>query len=234
MEDEISKHTKKIYKAVINKKHSFAEKVKETAVEILIIVFAVTLSIWLHGWSEHHEQQREVKEFLSDLKDDLGKDIESLNRETDHLKNAVDGFTFLQDINEHIIDSFQNAHTTIQINTNQIIRDIYQGDYEGFKSSGKIGLIENKKLKRLILEYNQEATVTLLELEKSYNQLMVKTTDYAVENITKSDKEILLSPRFKVQLRLNLQFAKNIGDGYKQTTALAKQIIAEIAKELKE
>jgi len=234
MEDEIAKHTKRIYKAVKNTKQSFAEKLKEVAVEVLIIVFAVTLSIGLHGWYEHREQQKEVKEFLADLKDDLNKDIENLTGETAKLNSAIEGFNSLQNITDHVIDSFNQAKTTIQINTNQIIRTSYQGDYEGFKSSGKISLIENKKLKKLILEYNQEATVTLLELEKSYNQLMVKTTDYAIDNISKSDKEILLSSRFKVLLRLNLQFADNIQKSYKGATALAKQIIKEIDKDLGE
>jgi len=55
--------------------HSFWEKVKEVAIEIFIIVFAVTLSIWLHSWSDHRHEQKEVEEFLSGLKGDLAKDI---------------------------------------------------------------------------------------------------------------------------------------------------------------
>lgn len=35
MQEEITKHTKKIYREVKNKKHSTAEKIKEVAIEIL-------------------------------------------------------------------------------------------------------------------------------------------------------------------------------------------------------
>ena len=64
MQDEVSKHTKKIFKTMSNKKYSMPEKLKEISIEILIIVFAVTLSIKLHEWSEHRHQQKEVKEFF--------------------------------------------------------------------------------------------------------------------------------------------------------------------------
>ena len=74
MQDEILKHTKKIYKEVKNPKHTVAEKLKEIIVEILIIVFAVTLSIWLHSWSEEKHQRKEAKTFLIGLKEDLKND----------------------------------------------------------------------------------------------------------------------------------------------------------------
>jgi len=64
MQEEISKHTKKIYNTMKNPKHTFTEKIKEVLIEIFIIVFAVTLSIWLHSWSEHNHQQKEVTAFL--------------------------------------------------------------------------------------------------------------------------------------------------------------------------
>jgi hypothetical protein len=48
MQDEVTKHTRKIFKTIKNPSHTFSEKLKEIVVEILIIVFAVTLSIWLH------------------------------------------------------------------------------------------------------------------------------------------------------------------------------------------
>ena len=70
MQDEVLKHTEKIYKTIKNKKHSLKDKLKEIIIEILIIVFAVTLSIYLHSWSEHNHQEKEVTEFLIDLKSD--------------------------------------------------------------------------------------------------------------------------------------------------------------------
>ena len=55
----IKAHEKK-YNEIKIQKHSFGEKAKEIIIEILIIVFAVTLSIWLHSWSEERYQQKEA------------------------------------------------------------------------------------------------------------------------------------------------------------------------------
>lgn len=78
MQEEINKHTKKIYKAMKNQKHTLSEKVKEIIIEIFIIVFAVSLSIWLHSWSEHRHEQKEANKFLKELKEDLSADIKLL------------------------------------------------------------------------------------------------------------------------------------------------------------
>src|SRR5579859_2655931 len=75
MQDELTKHGLKIYKTMADRKHSFGEKLREILIEIFIIVFAVTLSIYLHSWSEGRHEQQEVKEFLRGLRGDLADDI---------------------------------------------------------------------------------------------------------------------------------------------------------------
>ena len=99
--DEVTKHTKKIYDTLKNKKYTLGEKVKETIIEILIIVFAVTLSIWLHSWSEHRHEQKEVREFLRGLKDDLTKDIQLLNENKTVINQLDSNFGFLL----HVVNS---------------------------------------------------------------------------------------------------------------------------------
>jgi len=64
MQEEITKHSNKIYKTVKNSEHTLGEKVKEIIIEIFIIVFAVTLSIWLHSWSEHRPNKKKYLCFL--------------------------------------------------------------------------------------------------------------------------------------------------------------------------
>ncbi len=51
-EEEIAKHTKKVYKVWASKEHTWQHKVKEFFIEIAIIVFAVSISIWFHNMSE--------------------------------------------------------------------------------------------------------------------------------------------------------------------------------------
>src|SRR4051812_34516056 len=74
-EQEVIKHTKKIYKVWNSKEHSFWQKLKEFLLEVFIIVFAVSLSIWFHNRSEHANQQEDVKQFLLGLKSDLKSDL---------------------------------------------------------------------------------------------------------------------------------------------------------------
>jgi len=74
-EQEVVKRTKKVYKTWTDKELSFWHKVKEFLIEVFIIVFAISLSIWFHNSSEHAHQQEEVKQFLLGLKGDLSNDM---------------------------------------------------------------------------------------------------------------------------------------------------------------
>jgi len=233
-EQEIIDHTKKAYKVWHSKEHSFWHKLKEFMLEIVIIVFAVTVSIWLHNWSEHHHEQEQVKDFLVDVKEDLQKDIEIIKQVHGNLTGAIEHFVELQNLTPARIDSFAKVHQSIQLNTDRIFREAFQANYEGFKSSGKIALIENKKLKKELLEYNQETLQNLKEQENAYNDQMVKTTDYATENIEKSDKDLLLNPRFKVILRINLQWGTRLEKQYTEALDKANELLSEISREVKE
>ena len=74
-EDEIAKHSRKIYKTWFNKELTIWHKISEFLIEMTIIVFAVSISIWFHNMSEHKHQQEEVKQFLTGLKADLTQDM---------------------------------------------------------------------------------------------------------------------------------------------------------------
>src|SRR5258707_4604626 len=99
MQNEVTKHTRKIFKTLKKPNHTLAEKVKETLVEICIIVFAVTLSIWLHSWSEHRHEQKEAHEFLMGLKDDLTKDITLLGKNKRYISALDSNFKIILSLN---------------------------------------------------------------------------------------------------------------------------------------
>ena len=63
-----------------------------------------------------------------------------------------------------------------------------------------------------------------------YNQQMNKITDYTINNIDKSDKQLLLNAKFKVLLRISLQWADRINNDDEIAIKLAKKIIEEIDK----
>src|SRR3954468_13246145 len=95
-EEEIAKHTKKLYKTWFNKELSIWHKISEFLIEIAIIVFAVTISIWFHNMSEHKHQLEEVKQFLSGLKADLEQDIKEMENDIDSYQKQRSIFTYLR------------------------------------------------------------------------------------------------------------------------------------------
>src|SRR5574337_561359 len=101
MQDEVAKHTKKIYRAWKSPQHSVAEKIKEIIIEIFIIVFAVTISIWFHNWSDHRHEQDEVMEFLRGLKGDLTEDIRQLEANKNVIANLDSSYSFLFSIEKN-------------------------------------------------------------------------------------------------------------------------------------
>jgi hypothetical protein len=186
MQDEILKHSKKVVIAARNSKHTPLEKLKEIIIEVLIIVFAVTLSIWLHGWSEHRHQQEEVRKFLKGLKNDLKSDVAFLNKNKLSLSNIKSNSSFLQKLNGNVSDSIIGPKTTFSL----IGNTFNNARYEGFKSSGKIETIENDSIKNAILQYYQQTVPNLVTSISFLNTLQLeqlKDGQNSLENISLYD-----------------------------------------------
>jgi uncharacterized membrane protein len=60
-EHEIIKHTEKAFKILKSSEMSLRNKLADILTEILIIVFAVSVSIWLSNWSERRHDRKETK-----------------------------------------------------------------------------------------------------------------------------------------------------------------------------
>ena len=206
MQDEVAKHTKKIYRAWKSPQHSIAEKIKEIIIEILIIVFAVTISIWFHNWSEHSHEQQEVKEFLKGLSYNLTDDIHQLatNKNViEHLQSNYKKILVPEKGHESGVDSLiVHFEADLRVTRPNI------GRYEGFKSSGKIGNIENDSLRENILIFYEQTIPELVYGENFVNDLQVKIQELSFENSYK------ISPRqFATIPKINSLL------WYKQTTS---------------
>jgi hypothetical protein len=226
MQEEVTKHSKKIYKTVKNTEHTLGEKVKEIIVEICIIVFAVTISIWFHSMSEKNHQREEAKEFLTDLNQDLNQDI--LLMETYSAKLKIFNKN-LEKFNQHKSNYEEFKKLKINPFPPFINRETSTGDYDGFKSSGKIGYIENKKLKSSILKYYQQNMLRLANAEKFFGNLSVETS------LRVSDKgmESIIDNSNINRLNILGELSTEIAQVYDQQIKTAKDIIKEIEKETK-
>jgi Family of unknown function (DUF6090) len=181
-EQEVIKHTKKIYKIWNSNEHRFWQKLKEFFLEVFIIVFAVSVSIWFHNRSEHSHQQEEVKHFLVGLKSDLKNDLEEMRSDKESYQIQKAAFSYITNIKlgQNLeIDSLRKYNNWL-FNTTWL--EPNNGRFEGFKSSGKIGEIENEELQNDIMDLYQEDIVSLLASTDSYITNKKRFFDYVSKN----------------------------------------------------
>lgn len=233
MQDEIIKHSKKIQSAMNNKEHSFKEKIKEVLTEIFIIVFAVTLSIWLHSWSEHRHQQEEASVFLGNLKNDLKNDIKNIDIEKKAYQDSNIGYEKILALTASQLDSIYKSKNKVDFPIYSHGPKMNIGNYEGFKSSGKIGYIEDEKLKQNILNYYQIFVPAVSEVDKMYNDFLFKSFDKMIENADKPEEKLYSDPKFKKTVEFLVKLGKNNIRVYDQNTKpRATELIKAIEKEM--
>jgi hypothetical protein len=145
-EQEVIKHVKAAIEVTRDKTKRWQHKVLDILLEIGIIVFAVTLSIWLHNWSDSSKDKAEEREFLLGLKGDLQADITEMM-----------GDSAVYRLEEKAISYFKRIGSGEAINADsmKIYRDLIFGDaqiyprssrFEALKGSGRLSIIRNKQL----------------------------------------------------------------------------------------
>ena len=90
-EHEIIKHTKKVYTIFKSSDMGLKSKIIDILTEVLIIVFAVSVSIWLSNWSETRHERQEEKEFLLGYKKDLQSIIINMTSSKEFYMNTMQG-----------------------------------------------------------------------------------------------------------------------------------------------
>lgn len=150
---EVIKHTKKVYKIWNNKEYSFIYKLKEFIIEIVIIVFAVSLSIWMHNLTEHNEKKQIAKTFLKGLKQDLEYDIRNLKTISDAYERQKLAFHIYNEAIKYnrtlSLDTINKNNGWIFFSTTRFTPS--DSRFEGIKSSGQLSYLENSILENDIL-----------------------------------------------------------------------------------
>ncbi|WP_166925309.1 DUF6090 family protein [Flavobacterium poyangense] len=234
-DQEIIKHTKKVHRIVTNKKHNLIEKVKEIGLEIFIIVFAVSLSIWLHSWSEHRHEQQEVKKFLIGLKSDIQNDInstKSLIKQYEEFGKIYESLNQLDKTKPYNEKQFKKELSYININA-YLRPNIYR--FNGFVSSGRIGNIENEALSLNILKFYQESLSEVNSSETGWISMQKKLQSYMEDNLTDPENladnwKLLTTPKGR-KLTKNLVPWNQIYERYNNLIVLGETIIKQINTE---
>lgn len=235
-EDEIAKHSRKIYKTWFNKELTIWHKITEFLIEITIIVFAVSISIWFHNMSEHKKQQEEVKQFLTGLKADLQQDIKEMTNDKESYQKQSALFTYLRYLKKNqmpdkdTLKAYNNwLFNTTSLNPND-------GRFQGFKSSGKIGTIENDSLQNDIMDLYEEDIPALLHSTDSYIRIKTMFIDLLNKNSkrltdsTDNRMDVIKTDESFNLCRALASPAQAI-ERYNQCIQLMEKIIGEIDRE---
>ena len=229
MQDELTKHGLKIYKTLRDRKHSIGEKIKEIIIEILIIVFAVSLSIYLHSWSESRHEQKEVKGFLRGLKGDLTDDIRQMTESRESFARVHDGFARAYQLKKgELPDSSLNKLFYYNI----LVTHANTARYEGFKSSSKLSLIEEDSLRQNILVYYQQLLPAITYNENFVNQLEQQLLDFNIDKSNISVNDFLDLPKTRTLLQFTVRNIGNCMGRYDTAIRKAKVVIKQIDYEI--
>jgi hypothetical protein len=233
-EQEVIKHTKKVYKIWNNQQFSFWHKLKEFFIEIAIIVFAVSLSIWLHSLSEHRHEQKEVKKFLRGLKEDIVNDIAEAKRLLITYKNYDIMYTWLYSLKKERSPDKDTLHTYLQkINSNAFLRPNITR-FNGFLSAGKIGAIESDSLALNILYLYQETVPRIKSSETAWLSFNKSLNEYIIDNVKDADSdkakwEVLIAPKAKILCKSLIPW-KQLYERYEEFILQGEAIMLEIDK----
>ncbi|HCT29745.1 MAG TPA: hypothetical protein DIW31_03190 [Bacteroidales bacterium] len=183
-EQEVIKHSKKLLKIWKTKENSFFEKVKEFFTEIIVIVFAVSITIWLHNWNAHRHEQMQVKTFLQGLKNDIRVDIEETKDILKSYKMYDTLYSYLSSLNRAKTPNKDSLKLMLPlINSNHFLRP-HKSRFTGFLSAGKIMSIENDSLAFEILNYYEEVIPTLQTSESAWLSVHSKLNAYLSDNVS--------------------------------------------------
>jgi len=231
MEDEIIKNTNQIWKK-LRAEGGIFQKIRSIIGEILVIGFAFSFSIWLNNRAEYKKEQEEVYDFMLLLEEELEGDTSDLMRCKSEIESALETNKFLITLTAASLDSMKKNKQPIGFNGIPIVRKTHRAGYEGFKTSGKLGNIENKLLKRMIVKYYEVSIPSLLQAEELYNQRCTKTIDLLLDRISEVDKSAFLEKRVQMELQFNIQMGSALPINYQNFITKVSEMQSELKKEI--
>ena len=230
-EQEIAQHGKNIIELVTTKKHPISHRIREIAIEIVTIVFAVSMSIWLHGLSEHHHQQQEVRSFLIGLRGDLKDDIGNLTAMKAAYHQFDDNFAYLAKLEAGEAPdwkTFNHAYDYMDANWFFIPN---KSRFDGFMASGKLNNIEDEANLNRILNLYQSLLPQIRYSEGGWADAQRKLREYRDDALTADDPEdhyrLVTAPKGKRLLK-HMRAQELIYRRYQNYIDLSTQIIKEI------
>ena len=228
---EVAKHTRNVIETAASKEHGWAAKLRELVLEIVVIVFAVSISIWFHSMGEHRHEQAQVKAFLTGLRGDLALDIKQIAFIQAQYHRYDANFKTLAALAPDAAapadfdDIYQMAGHNVSFNP-------LQSRYQGFQSSGKLTNIEQPEILNGILNLYQNILPSVRASEGGWSKRHDALRDYLdmdFDLVTGADRRYarITAPMGK-RLLQRAQTYKQMYERFDQYAKAAADIIAAI------
>jgi hypothetical protein len=231
MEDELIKNTNQIWKK-LRSEDGILTKLRSILGEILVIGFAVSFSIWINNLAEYKKEQEEVLDFLLICQEELSGDTADLKRCKDKVESVFRSNQVLISLNEKMLDSIKKNNIDVSYDGTPVIRRTHIAGYEGFKTSGRLGNIENKNLKRKIMEYYEVLMPSLREAEDYYNTNTHMFVDRFMDRASEKGRNALLEKNMQMRLAMNLSVAESLVPNYQNVLDFAGEFQSELNREI--
>jgi hypothetical protein len=211
-EDEIRKHTKAAYHTLMDREKSWRHKLKDVLVEIMIIVFAVTVSIWFHNWSDTLQEHKEERNFLSELKNDLKGDTANINSSLQFYEFCLDGMSYFEKVGASGKLNQDSLHKYGDVFFSNTKLEPHISRYEALKGSGKFNIIEDKQLLNNIIDLHESTLIHIETLDNYYTQFIDRVSSFIEERAQLDEHEHIVNAQALLgmaQMRLLLAYGKN-------------------------
>jgi hypothetical protein len=238
-DQEVIKHVKHAVE-VARSKRPWTHKLQEILLEIVIIVFAVSLSIGLHNWSEGRKDREEERDFLVGLKQDLQADLQDLQSGRGDFLNILAGTKYFVGIGNGAAPNPDSVKKYMPILFS------YEEDYprasrfEALRGSGRLGIVRDKELLVDITELYTKDFPHIARVDDYINglrkdHLLPFFAAHAQLNATATDitnwEAFLRMPEVRIMVA-TLNSATNNVDAYSRAIAQIEVIVKKIEKDL--
>ena len=211
-------------------------KLRKMAIEMSIIIGSILLAQYIERVREKNHELREAKEFLLGLKEDISADVAEINDNLDNYADYKSLYSFLGNYDASKLPKKDTlAEIMLLIRGNSFLRP-NTSRYEGFKSSGKLDQIDNKKILNDILEFYQEEIPKLKSSTDGWVVYHRRLNDIMVENIVENAdgsnnfEQVIQQPQCKNLCRRLVPWSQ-LFERHNNVKDLGNKIIRGIAKE---
>lgn len=223
---EVIKHSKKMYRAWNSGHGAFLHKLQDFAIEVIIIVFAVGLTIWFHELAEHRHEATIEKKFLLGIQTDLVKDLQEMTEDSSLVSEQYQLMQVCKNLANNSAVSTDSIVRLMNSRSALLYRMILfrpnAGRYEGFKSAGQLRLIEHDLLAESIIDLYEENIPALVYLEQMY--IDFKMANFDTYNL---GKENMVAERTYLRnyFSYTAESSFNIMQEYHQVMMQTRQVV---------